>query len=68
MSRRPPSRPRLRFLVRTSLRSRSEPQAFSRAYELALPILREPLAGNVSGKKSTQEQRRRFIPQSLCGG
>jgi hypothetical protein len=68
MSRRPPSRPRLRSLVRTSQRSRSEPQALSRAYELALPILREPLAGNVSGKESTQDQRRHFVPQTLCGG
>ena len=68
MSRRPASRRRPRSLVRTSQRSRSEPQVFSRAYELVLPILREPLTGNVLGKDCTQNQRRRFVPQVLCGG
>jgi hypothetical protein len=65
MSRRSPSRPR--SLVRTSQRSRSEQQAFVRAYELALPILREPLAPDRSAKESAPIQKRRFVPQSLFG-
>jgi hypothetical protein len=67
MSSRPSSRPRLRSLVRTSHRSRSEQQAFSRAYELALPVLREPLVGILSAKGS-MDQSRRFVPQRLVGG
>jgi len=69
MSRRTLSRPRPRTLVRTSQRSRSEQQAFVRAYELALPILRESLAPNRPAKDSAPSQKKRhFAPQSLCGG
>jgi hypothetical protein len=68
MSRRPPSQLRMRSLVRTSHRSRSEQQAFVRAYELALPVLRAPLAENLSAKEPTPVQRRRFVPQTLLGG
>jgi hypothetical protein len=68
MSRRPLSRPRLRSLVRTSQRSHSEPHSLIRAYELALPTLREPLPAKSAAKESTSTQKRRFVPQSLLGG
>jgi len=42
MSRRAPSRPRHRTLVRISQRSRLEQQSLQRAYELALPVVAQP--------------------------
>jgi hypothetical protein len=69
MSRRAPSRPSPRAVVRTSQRSRSEPQAFVRAYELALPVLCEALAAQRLAKESAASpQSRHFVPQTLCGG
>ena len=67
MSDRPPSRPRRRALMRTSQRSRSEPQALRRAYELALPVLRQPLAAAAAAEGPAPSQSRRFVPQTLCG-
>jgi hypothetical protein len=64
----PPSRPRLRSLVRTSQRSRSERQALHRAYELALPVLRQPLAADSSVEEPAPVQQSLRIPNILCGG
>jgi hypothetical protein len=68
MSDRPPSRPRRRALVRTSQRSRSDAQALQRAYELALPVVREPLAANSSAQGSNPVLRHRLVPQTSLGG
>jgi hypothetical protein len=68
MPRRPPSRPRLRSLLRLSQQSRSEQQAFVHAYELALPVLRASLAGKPSAERATPESMRRRVPQTLVGG
>ncbi len=65
MSRRPPSRPRSRSLIRASQLSRSEQQAVVRAYELALPIVRERLAEKPSAKFASP---RRSPCQNLVGG
>ena len=62
---RPPSRPRKRSLVRTSQLSRSEQQAVVRAYELALPVVRELLAESRSARFVSP---RRPHCQSLIGG
>jgi hypothetical protein len=65
MSRRAPSRPRTRSLVRTSQFSRSEQLALVRAYELALPVIRESVAETPSATRAT----RRCSPcQTLVGG
>jgi hypothetical protein len=68
MSDRPPSRPRRRSLVRASQRSRSERQALHRAYELALPILRRPLAADSSAEEPAPVKQSLRIPNVLCGG
>ena len=67
MSRRTPSRPRLRPLVRSSQFSRTEPQSLLRAYELALPVVRKTLADNRSAKVSSSAKSRRSVPQTLIG-
>ena len=59
MSRRAPPRPRQRTLVRTSQRSRLETESLQRAYELALPIIRQPLAPtNATPITASPKQRR----------
>jgi hypothetical protein len=68
MSDRPPSRPRRRALVRTSQRSRSESQALQRAYELALPVVREPLAATTAAPGSNPVLSHRPVPQTSLGG
>jgi hypothetical protein len=67
MSCRPPSRPRTRSLVRTSQLSRSEQQAVVRAYELALPVVREPVAQTPSATFASTSRRRSPCP-TLIGG
>jgi len=66
MSARPLSR-RIRALVRTSQRSRSEPECLGRAYELALPIIRQRLADRSSARPRPNAD---FfsVPQKLIGG
>ena len=69
MARRPPARSRTRSLVRTSQHSRSQQQALIRAYELALPVLRQPLAEDLSAKEPPPVPKGRFVPQAvLIGG
>jgi len=68
MSDRAPSRPSRRSLVRTSQRSRSEPQALRRAYELALPVVCEPLAAQSSAEVPNSVLAHRFVPQTTFGG
>jgi len=57
MSRRAPSRPCQRTLVRTSQRNRSELPSLCRAYELALPVAHS-LAQPRSAKSSSTKKRR----------
>jgi len=68
MSRRRCSPPRQRSLVRTAQRSRSEHQALVRAYELALPVLRQPLTEKRSAQAAPSVPTRRVIPQTRIGG
>ena len=68
MSDRPPSPLRLRVLVRTTQRGRSELQALQRAYELALPVVRESLAADASAQESDPVLRCRVVPQRALGG
>jgi hypothetical protein len=68
MSRRSLARPRTRSLIRASQRCRCEQQALIRAYELALPVVREPLAEKRSAKAPTSVPMRHFVPQKLLGG
>jgi hypothetical protein len=68
MSHRPFAPPRTRSLVRTSQCSRSAQQALHRAYELALPVLREPLVTPATANESAPVYTRRFVPQTLVGG
>lgn len=58
MSRRAPSRPCIRTLVRTSQRHRSEQASLLRAYELALPVVAQSLAERRSAKSSSTKKRR----------
>jgi hypothetical protein len=58
MSRRAPSRPCIRTLVRTSQRQRSEQVSLSHAYELALPVVAQPLAEPRSAKAASAKKRR----------
>lgn len=64
MSRRAPSRPRTRSLVRTSQFSRLEQLALVRAYELALPVIRETVAETPPATRAA----RRSSCQTLIGG
>jgi hypothetical protein len=59
MSRRAPSRPRLRTLVRASQRSRLEQQSLQRAYELALPVVTHAIAPTVSMPNGSASKSRR---------
>jgi hypothetical protein len=68
MSRRPSSPPRRRALVRLSQFSRSEQQALVRAYELALPVLRQPVAEKRSATDAQSVHTRRVFPQTRIGG
>jgi hypothetical protein len=68
MSRHPPSRRSPRCIVRTSHFSRSEQQALVRAYELALPILREPLSFEYVVKERGPVPQRRCDSRVLLGG
>jgi hypothetical protein len=68
MSHRPAARPALRPLVRTSHFDRSQQQAIVRAYELALPIVRQPLTAKTSAQRATAAQGQHFVPQTLAGG
>jgi hypothetical protein len=66
MSARPFSR-RIRTLVRTSQRSRSEPECLGRAYELALPIIRQRLADRSSARPRPSADSFSVL-QKLVGG
>jgi len=67
MSHRPAPPPRTRSLVRTSHCSRSAPHALARAYELALPILRRPVAAAPPAAAASPVPGHRVLPQSLTG-
>jgi hypothetical protein len=58
MSRRAPSRPGIRTLVRTSQRHRFEQSSLCRAYELALPVVAQALAQPRSAKSFSTTKRR----------
>ena len=58
MSRRAPSRPCLRTLVRISQPNRFASQSLCRAFELALPVVTQPLAQPRSAKSSSPKKRR----------
>lgn len=57
MSRRAPSRPRIRTLVRATQRNRSQQESLCRAYELALPVVRQPLAQTGSANTASTNRR-----------
>jgi hypothetical protein len=67
VSRRPPSRPPKRCLVRSSLFSRSEQSALVRAYELALPVVRQTVAESPSATFAANARRRSPV-STLIGG
>jgi hypothetical protein len=58
MSRRPPSRPPSRSVVRISQRSHSDQHALIRAYELGLPVVRKTLADAGTNPSSASAKRR----------
>jgi hypothetical protein len=61
------SQPLRRSLVRSSLSTRSQLHDLSRAYELALPILRQAFAHAPPPQDQPQPTRRSRVPESLCG-
>ncbi len=67
MSRRAPSRPPTRLLVRSSHFSRSEQWTLVRAYELALPVVREAV-GETPSAPFASTARRRSPCKTLIGG
>jgi hypothetical protein len=56
-----------RALVRVSQRSRLEPQCWSSAYELALPIIRRVLAERFSAKPQQRTRSYSVAPKCLGG-
>jgi hypothetical protein len=67
MSHRPAAPPRTRSLVRTAHCSRSAPHALARAYELALPILRLPVAAPPPAAGSSPVPGHRVVSHTLAG-
>lgn len=65
---RPSAPPPRRSLVRTSQRSRSEQEALIRAYELALPVVRQSVAGHSTPQDSPTGYQRRVGSQTGIGG
>ena len=67
MSHRPEAPPTPRSVVRTSQRTRSAPQALARAYELVLPVLRQPVAARPPATRSSPVAGPRVVSQPLAG-
>jgi hypothetical protein len=67
MSLRPAASARHRSLVRTANGSRSAPQALARAYELALPVLRKPVAVPPPAAGGAAFPGPRVVPDVLAG-
>ena len=68
MSRRPTVRSAIRPLVRTSHFDRAQQYALVRAYELALPVVRQPLTARSSAQPSAAAHGRHLVSQTLAGG